>query len=90
MPLAFVVVLLAAVAILPTTTFSEENPGTAAADSANKVDLDRRVCRRVQVIGSRVKERICRTQRDWDQITEESKETVDRARERGKVAGQEG
>jgi len=47
MPLAFVVVLLAGVAILPTTTFSEENPGTAAADSASKVDLDRRVCRRV-------------------------------------------
>jgi hypothetical protein len=87
MPLAFVVLLLSVASILPVTAFAEDSPAAVVADESA---LDRRVCRRVQVTGSRVKERICRTQRDWDQITEESNETVDRAQERGNVASQEG
>jgi hypothetical protein len=63
---------------------------TDTGQPADEVSPDRRVCRRVQVTGSRVKERVCRTQRGWDRLEEESNETVDRARERGNVASGEG
>jgi len=87
MPLLSIVVLFAVAAFLPLPAFSEESQNV---ESAAAADPDRRVCRRVQVTGSRVKERICRTQRDWDKITEESNETVDRARESGNVVNPEG
>lgn len=58
--------------------------------STDDAELDRRVCRRIQVTGSRVKERLCQTQRDWNRLSEESRETIDKAREKGNVAVGEG
>ena len=72
--------------LVPLAGWAQESaPLPAAGQTAAQASPDRRVCRRVQVTGSRVKERVCRTQRDWDRLTEESRETVDKAREGGNV-----
>lgn len=42
---------------------------------------DKRVCKRVRVTGSRIREKVCRTQRDWDHLAEESQETLRKQRE---------
>ena len=55
---------------------------SVVADEAKKEKSEnKRVCKRVKVTGSRIKERICRTQRDWDHIAEESQETLQRNRD---------
>ncbi len=40
---------------------------------------NKRVCRYVRETGSRIRERVCRKQKDWDRIEERAKENVDRA-----------
>ncbi len=42
---------------------------------------EKRVCKRVRVTGSRIREKVCRTQRDWDHLAEESQETLRKQRE---------
>ncbi len=46
-----------------------------------KKKKDKRVCKRVRSTGSRIPERICRKQSDWDRITKESRESVERSYE---------
>ncbi len=51
-------------------------------------DPNRKVCKRVRVTGSRIKEKICRRQKDWDYIAEESQETLRQQRDsRSMTAG---
>ena len=60
--------------------------GAAYADDKqadSKANPEKRVCKRVKVTGTRIKEKVCRKQRDWDALREESRETVDRARDGG-------
>ncbi|MCP5178772.1 MAG: hypothetical protein H6993_16195 [Pseudomonadales bacterium] len=66
-------------------------PAVAWADdeksaTPTEVRKEQRVCKRIAVTGSRVKERVCRSQRDWDRLAKESQESVDRAKERGRVS----
>lgn len=86
MPVMLTMLLLLLSPMLPRDAVAAEADTDQAAVEASP---DRRVCRRIEVTGSRVKERVCRTQRDWDRLTEESNETVDQARERGNVASGE-
>ncbi len=87
MPLILALAALLLMSSVPISVVAEED---TEAQVTNDASLDRRICRRVQVTGSRMKEKICRTERDWDQITEESNETVGRAREKGNNPNQEG
>ena len=46
-----------------------------AAKKAKKAK-NKRVCRYVKETGSRIRERVCRKQKDWDRIEERAKENV--------------
>lgn len=48
---------------------------------ANK--KDRRVCKRERVTGSRIPEKVCRKESEWERIAERARENVERAREGG-------
>jgi len=66
--------LLAAPAVLAADPAAspDEKVSTAAATEENPI-----VCKRIAVTGSRVKkEKICRTQREWDTSTQRAKEFV--------------
>ncbi len=58
---------------------------TAVAGEGDKakepVAKEKQVCKRVRVTGSRIREKVCRTQRDWDHLAEESQETLRKQRE---------
>ena len=43
---------------------------------------DKRVCKRQKVTGSRIAERVCRKQSDWDRIRDHAREHVEEAREK--------
>ena len=64
---------------------TEANIGriTFAQADENKVKKakDKRVCRRIKVTGSRIKERICRKQSQWDQLEEAARENVQQSYE---------
>jgi hypothetical protein len=74
-------------------TAAPPSSGAAAVDSASKPAApapsaaqvaataadadDRQICRRVDVLGSRVrKEKICRTRAEWDQVQQRAQETM--------------
>jgi len=40
---------------------------------------DKRVCRYVRETGSRIRQKVCRKQKDWDRIEEASQESVERS-----------
>jgi len=39
---------------------------------AERVDKNAKVCKRMEVPGSHIKKRICKTQRSWDKLTKDS------------------
>ena len=44
-----------------------------------KKNPDKRVCRYVRETGSRIREKVCRKQKDWDRIENASQESVERS-----------
>lgn len=58
------------------------NPQSAAAD-ASKKDPDRIVCRSEAMTGSRMHTRVCRTQAQWDDLTDKARDQLDDRLERG-------
>jgi hypothetical protein len=66
--LSFAAVLLAAAAepAQPASTTVAPVTATAAAKPATKPRPDEMVCKREPVLGSRMKQRTCLTQADWD------------------------
>lgn len=75
--LVFAVALLAGgadpAAQAPTT--SKAAPPTKAA----KADKSEMVCKREPVLGSRMKERVCMTQADWDQRKADARADVEKS-----------
>ena len=69
--LAFAVVLAAAAA----------DPAAQKAEPAKveKADKDRMVCKKEPVLGSRMKQRICMTQDQWDQRKNDARDDLDAA-----------
>ncbi|MBU1376451.1 MAG: hypothetical protein KKE02_06285 [Alphaproteobacteria bacterium] len=59
------------------------NTATAAATTptkaAGKTDKNEMVCKREAVLGSRMKERVCLTQADWDQRKADSRADVEKS-----------
>ena len=79
-----VVVALASWAILaaPSVALAQaDQQAVAQTEKEKKKAANKRVCRYVRETGSRIRERICRKQKDWDRIEEQAREDVDRAYE---------
>lgn len=59
-------------------------PATLAKDDSrdsserSEKDGEERVCKRVEVTGRRIKERVCYKRKTWDRISEESRDNLDR------------
>ncbi|TAJ74813.1 MAG: hypothetical protein EPO51_01775 [Phenylobacterium sp.] len=78
----FAAVLLAAAAApaqagAPTTV--EPAVATAPARSPPKPRADEMVCKREPVLGSRMKERVCLTQADWEQRRADARADIEKA-----------
>ena len=54
-----------------------------AQKKAQKKEKNKRVCRYIKETGSRIKERVCRKQKDWDRLEERGRESAERAKEGG-------
>jgi uncharacterized protein involved in copper resistance len=56
----------------------------AATKTATSDNLDKIVCKSEQVVGSRIPGRkVCHTQRDWNQMQEDSRRNTDDSQNRG-------
>ena len=67
-----------------TTGTDSAADGSSAAEQANYVartekEDEQLICRREQPTGSRISEKICLTAEDWDKITQQSQDMLDRA-----------
>ena len=56
---------------------AEEGEYLSATDA--RKDPDRIICRRHKPTGSRISEKICMTARQWQQMTEDTRRTLDKA-----------
>ncbi len=61
---------------LPTTAAAAPSE---AAQPAKRVDPEQRVCKTIKVTGSQIRQRVCRKQKEWDRMREESQEVLNRA-----------
>ena len=79
-----------AAAMIGTPSVAMADKDNAREKSAN-VDPNKRVCKRVANTGSRVKQRVCHSQREWDRIREASQETLRQQRDAvGVTSGESG
>lgn len=69
------------VAETPVLLAQADAQATAKAEKEKKKAKNKRVCRYVRETGSRIRERVCRKQKDWDRLEEASRENVERAYE---------
>ena len=75
--LVFATALMAA---SPTAGEAGAQPATAAKPAkATKASGGDMVCKKESVVGSRMKQRICMTQQDWDQRANDAKDELDAA-----------
>ncbi|WP_292110033.1 hypothetical protein [Brevundimonas sp.] len=79
------IALLAAAVLQQASTPAAPEAGAPAAVSASAAPapnedeaLDRQVCRREAVVGSRFNSRVCMTRREWNQRREESRRLAHR------------
>ncbi len=49
-------------------------------DAKAQSDESKQVCKRVRSTGSRVRQKVCHTERQWQRIADESRETLDKNR----------
>jgi hypothetical protein len=75
--LAFAAILAAAPAAEPTTVAPAV--ATAPAKSKAKPEPGDTVCKREPVLGSRMKQRLCMTQADWDARRISARDELDKA-----------
>lgn len=60
---------------------------TQAKDEEELDDANKRVCRRIAVIGSRMKKKVCASKREWEEMEESSQNTTDDLQRRGQIPG---
>jgi hypothetical protein len=58
----------------PAAGFGSSDASAEAQEKTAKADRSRRVCRTIRGTGTRLSNRICRTQEDWDQSRDRSQE----------------
>ena len=73
----FAVVAVSIEVTIGTAAYAAEE--TQKAEKKSKKDANKRVCRYVKETGSRIRERVCRRQKDWDRIERVSKENIERS-----------
>lgn len=59
----------------------------AKADKGPKPNKDGMICRREAVLGSRMKQRVCMTQTEWDQRRQQDRDMVDQAQRNQPLTG---
>jgi hypothetical protein len=67
---------------------SEPDPEDFAAQVDRRLDSDpnKKTCRTIRPTGSRLGERVCKTNYEWAQIEEESRSAIGRVQQDGNVA----
>lgn len=79
---ALIVLATAAVIGQPATAANAENSATESTqDVAQKPPPNKRVCKKVRTTGSRIPQKICMRQRQWDDITDRSQRTAQEMRD---------
>jgi hypothetical protein len=74
---------ITAIAQAPSTTGSTPVAGPAKVSAVQAADADQPICKRIDVLGSRVrKERVCKSKSEWALIEQQKRETF-RAIDRG-------
>ena len=58
-----------------------------AETQASAEDDNKRECRRVALIGTRMKKKVCATRKEWREMAEQSRETTGDLQRRGQVPG---
>lgn len=74
------------VMIEPTPPAEEEQSAAEIEDADEEYDNER-ICRRVQVVGSRLKKRACATRKQWAAMAEESRNLTGDLQRRGQAPG---
>ena len=62
-----------------TATSAAAESAAYAGEPNPTADASRRVCRRVQPTGSRLPERVCRSQREWDESAQKTRDGMDQS-----------
>ncbi|KEO88530.1 hypothetical protein EH31_16355 [Erythrobacter longus] len=60
---------------------------TQAKDEEELDDANKRVCRRMPVIGSRMKKKVCASKKEWEEMSEASRNQTDDLQRRGQAPG---
>ena len=70
------VIALSLLMAMSAGTFAAHHEEGEAADKAKSVreDKNAKVCKRLEVPGSHIKKRVCKTKRYWDKLTKDSQE----------------
>lgn len=53
-----------------------EDQTTGNTQPAGQEDPNRVVCKKVEVVGSRIPKRVCHTAREWEQISQDTQDTL--------------
>lgn len=77
--LVFAAALLAGGADPASQTAGAATKAAATPTKAAKPDKNEMVCKREPVLGSRMKERVCMTQADWDQRKADSRAEIEKS-----------
>ena len=79
---------IAVVAVMTGCALSAAASATVAVDPPKQGDRSRRVCRTQEPTGTRFPERVCKTQQEWDEIaqrTRNNRERLDRNSRHGQT-----
>lgn len=63
-----------------------QDPATDVKDEAAEDD-NKRECRRVALIGTRMKKKVCATRKEWREMARQSRNTTEDIQRRGQVPG---
>ncbi len=73
------VALLSMGVVCASPAFADTNKVTAAGQSAEVGDPDRKICKKITITGTRLgAEKICKSARQWAELQRESREAVQR------------
>jgi hypothetical protein len=65
--------LLLAAPVLAQSTTQAGTASTSAAQAAKPADVEKKVCKRLAMSGTRMAERVCLTKQEWEKVEEEAK-----------------
>ncbi|MEP0391030.1 MAG: hypothetical protein ABJ205_11690 [Erythrobacter sp.] len=75
-----------AVPALQKVALTDQADSSAKSEEELK-DEDERVCRRVSVLGTRMKKKVCASRKEWDEMAESSRQSTGNNRRRSQSSG---